>query len=56
MQSIGLVFCVAATGLVGCSSIPTTGPTASQIMEQAAKEPRNFDMVEIDGRVVSTLV
>ena len=47
--------CVAATGLAACTTVPTAGPTVSQVMDQAAKEPRHFDMVEIDSRVVSVL-
>jgi polysaccharide biosynthesis/export protein len=47
--------CVAAAGLVGCASVPTAGPTVSQVMDQAAKQPRHFDLVEIDSRVVSAL-
>jgi polysaccharide export outer membrane protein len=47
--------CVAATGVAGCATVPTAGPTTSQIMEQVAKEPRQFDMVEIDGRVISAV-
>jgi polysaccharide export outer membrane protein len=44
--------CLAATGLAGCSTAPTAGPTASQVMDQAAKEPQHFDLVEIDSKVV----
>jgi polysaccharide export outer membrane protein len=47
--------CLAATGLAGCSTVPTAGPTASQVMDQAAKEPQHFDLVEIDSKVVSAL-
>ena len=47
--------CLAATGLAGCSTLPTAGPTASQVMDQAAKEQQHFDMVEIDGKVVLAL-
>ena len=54
MRSIVLALCAAVIGLAGCS-VPAAGPTTSQIVEQAAKEPRQFNMVEIDGRVVSTL-
>jgi polysaccharide export outer membrane protein len=47
--------CVAATGLAGCATVPTAGPTAPQVMDQAAKEPQHFDFVEIDSRVVLAL-
>ena len=46
---------VATIGLAGCT-VPTAGPTTSQVMDQAAKDPRHFDMVEIDSRAVSALV
>lgn len=47
--------CVAGTGLAGCSTVPTDGPTASQVIKQAGTEPRQFDFVEIDSKVVSAL-
>lgn len=46
--------CIAASGLAGCG-VPTAGPTASEISQQAADQQNHFDMVEIDGRVVSAL-
>jgi len=47
--------CVATTGLAGCTSVPTAGPTVSQVMDQAASQRQKFDLVEIDSRVVSAL-
>jgi polysaccharide biosynthesis/export protein len=47
---------LAVVGLTGCGTIPTAGPTTSQVMDQAAKEPHRFDMVEIDSRVVAALL
>lgn len=45
-----------AIGVVGCSSLPTAGPTTSQIIDQAATESgRHFDMVNVDNRVVAVL-
>src|SRR6185312_3050129 len=55
MKAFVLVCYVCVSGLAGCSNLPGTGPTTSQVMEQAAQEPRRFDSVEIDGRVVSVL-
>ena len=55
MKSTVLVCCVAVTCLAGCAGLPTAGPTVSGVMDQAKKEPRNFNMVEIDPRVVSIL-
>jgi len=55
MKSTAFACCVAVTCLAGCSTIPTAGPTTSQVLDQAAKNPRRFDMVEIDRRVISVL-
>jgi len=55
MKIAALVGGLAAIGLIGCTTIPTAGPTASQVVDQAAHEPRRFDMVEIDSRVVTAL-
>jgi polysaccharide biosynthesis/export protein len=55
MRAAAFLSCIAIIGLVGCSSIPTAGPTASQILDQAAKEgQRHFDVVDVNYRVVAT--
>jgi polysaccharide biosynthesis/export protein len=41
--------------LAGCSSVPTAGPSVSQISDQAAQQPGHFDLVELDSRVVLAL-
>jgi polysaccharide biosynthesis/export protein len=43
--------------LVGCGTLPTAGPTASQIISQQAdaKQPP-YDVVDIDGRVVDSVL
>jgi polysaccharide export outer membrane protein len=47
---------IIAIGLVGCSSLPTAGPTTSQILDQeTAANPRQFDIVDVDSRVVEIL-
>ena len=45
-----------AVGLTACSSLPTAGPTTSQIIDEA-QQPGGalFDIVNVDPRVVSTL-
>jgi polysaccharide biosynthesis/export protein len=55
MKVAALIGGLAAVSLTACATIPTAGPTTSQVMGQAAKEPRRFDIVEIDGRVVAAL-
>jgi polysaccharide export outer membrane protein len=47
---------IIAIGLAGCSSLPTAGPTTSQILDQeTAANPRQFDIVDVDSRVVEIL-
>jgi len=55
MKATIFACCAAVTVVTGCTTIPTAGPTTSQVMEQAAKKPQPFDMVEIDSRVISAL-
>ena len=43
--------------LAGCSTIPTSGPTVSEVFDQAAATgPRYFDLIDIDDDVVRTLL
>lgn len=43
--------------LAGCSTIPTAGPTVSQVFDQAvASGQRYFDLVDVDNHVVTTLL
>ena len=53
-------FVVASLGslvLAGCSTIPTSGPTVSEVFDQAAAAgPRYFDLIDIDDHVVRTLL
>ena len=53
-------FVVASIGslvLAGCSTIPTSGPTVSEVFDQAAATgPRYFDLIDIDDDVVRTLL
>jgi polysaccharide export outer membrane protein len=57
MKWIVVFICLTGLGMAGCSSIPTAGPTTSQILDQAAtnKQP-NFDLVEVDQHVVAALL
>jgi len=53
-------FVVASIGslvLAGCSTIPTSGPTVSEVFDQAAATgPAYFDLIDIDDHVVRTLL
>lgn len=55
MKPTVLAGCLIAAALTGCSGVPTAGPTTSQVMKQVARERRQFDMVEVNSRVVSAL-
>jgi polysaccharide export outer membrane protein len=43
--------------LAGCSTIPASGPTVSEVFDQAAAAgPRYFDLIDIDDHIVTTLL
>jgi polysaccharide biosynthesis/export protein len=45
------------TALTGCSTLPTAGPTAGQVVDQAVKDDQaRFDLVDVDDKVVATLL
>ena len=45
------------TALTGCSTLPTAGPTAGQVVDQAVKDDQaRFDVVDVDDKVVTTLL
>jgi polysaccharide export outer membrane protein len=48
---------LAAGTLAGCSTLPTAGPTAGQVLDQAVQDDQTrFDVVDVSERVVSTLL
>jgi polysaccharide export outer membrane protein len=47
--------CLAGISLTACSTLPGSGPTTSDVIDQAKEAQRRFDMVELDGRVIDTL-
>src|SRR5713101_8058386 len=50
---MGLLACV----LAGCSTLPTAGPTASDVRSQEVQDNQTrFDLVDIDDNVVATLL
>jgi polysaccharide export outer membrane protein len=52
-----LFACLAATTLAGCSTLPTAGPTAGEVVDQAVKDAQlRFDVVDVDDKVVATLL
>ena len=43
--------------LGGCSTLPTAGPTAGEVMDQAVKDQQaRYDLVDVNDKVVSTLL
>jgi polysaccharide biosynthesis/export protein len=51
------VVCLGAILLAGCATLPTAGPTVSQVFDQAVTDgQRHFDLVEVDNHVVATLL
>jgi polysaccharide biosynthesis/export protein len=51
------VVCLGGTLLAGCATLPTAGPTVSQVFDQAVTDgQRHFDLVEVDNHVVATLL
>ncbi|MBV8739547.1 MAG: polysaccharide export protein [Alphaproteobacteria bacterium] len=52
-----VLFSLGSIALAGCSTIPTAGPTVSDVLNQAAVNgQRYFDLVDVDNHVVTTLL
>jgi polysaccharide biosynthesis/export protein len=52
-----LLALLTGTTLAGCSTLPTSGPTAGQVVDQAVKDDQaRFDIVDVDDKVVATLL
>lgn len=57
MKPIVLLACLVTVSFCGCSWIPRAGPSTSEVVEQGrAGGEILFDVVEVDDRVVSTLL
>lgn len=50
-----VALCLAGIGLTACSTLPGSGPTTSDVIDQAKDAQHRFDMVELDSRVIETL-
>jgi polysaccharide biosynthesis/export protein len=56
MKTASPLFCLLAFAMIGCTTVPTSGPTASQVIDQAKHEGQGrYDFVEIDPAVVMAL-
>jgi len=57
MKPVFLFACFTVLSLGSCSWVPSAGPSASEVAEQSQPEGQIlFDIVEVDQRVVSTLL
>ncbi|MBO0735257.1 MAG: polysaccharide export protein [Alphaproteobacteria bacterium] len=57
MKPIVLFACLVTVALAGCSWLPSAGPTAGEVVGQAQTRGEIlFDVVDVDNRVVSTLL
>src|ERR1700745_3341856 len=54
MRSVAILACLTVAALGGCSTLPTAGPTAGQVVDQAVKDDQaRFDVVDVDDKVVA---
>jgi polysaccharide export outer membrane protein len=57
MKVIAVIGVLAGLIVAGCSSLPTAGPTASDVKHQEIKDSEvRFDLVDIDDNVVAALL
>src|SRR5271166_786296 len=57
MKPAACIACLIAVSLGGCSMLPSAGPAASEVVAAGRAENKVlFDVVEVDNRVVSTLL
>jgi polysaccharide biosynthesis/export protein len=57
MKLAVILVCLGGVLLAGCSTLPTAGPTVSQVFDQAVTDgQRHFDLVDVDNHVVATLL
>src|SRR5438067_9967868 len=57
MRAVAVIGVVASMIVAGCSSLPTAGPTTSDVKHQEIKDNEvRFDLVDIDDNVVAALL
>jgi len=57
MKALAVIGVLASVITAGCSALPTSGPTASDVKSQEVKDNlTRFDLVEIDDKVVAALL
>jgi len=57
MNLAALLVCLAGATLAGCAYLPTSGPTAGEILDQGVQNNQTrYDVVDVDPKVVATLL
>jgi polysaccharide export outer membrane protein len=57
MKATAFLTCLTGAALGGCSTLPTAGPTAGEVVDQAVKEAQTrYDILDVNDKVVSTLL
>jgi polysaccharide export outer membrane protein len=57
MKSAVLLICLSGAALAGCAYLPTSGPTASDVIDRGVQENQiRYDVVDVDPGVVATLL
>ena len=53
MKSAVLLICLSGAALVGCAYLPTSGPTAGEVIDRGVQENQiRYDVVDVDPGVV----
>lgn len=57
MKATVLSTCLAGTALAGCAYLPTSGPTAGEVVDQRIQDNQTrYDVVDVNPAVVATLL
>ena len=57
MKSAVLLMCLSGAALAGCGYLPTSGPTAGEVIDQGVQENQiRYDVVDVDSGVVAVLL
>ena len=57
MKFAVLLICLSGAALVGCAYLPTSGPTAGEVIDRGVQENQiRYDVVDVDSGVVATLL
>jgi polysaccharide biosynthesis/export protein len=57
MKFAALLVCLTGAALAGCGYLPTSGPTAGEVIEQGAQDNQTrYAVVDVNAKVVATLL